>query len=245
MSNESFIRANEIEVRPCRITEKSAHLLLYQDARRVQNVLDETYGPLNWQREYYEANSMLFCKIGIRNNETGEWIWKADTGSSGGMEEEKSLASDAFKRAAVSWGIGRELYSVPSIQVELNPKDFYNNEFKQSFKVKDILIENGLIMSLTLVDKWGNTRFVYDRNTNVPRKEQCSEVKEKTSREEEFINFCSKMKEQGADKDNLQRFYKYFMSGTAKDPKVKVLDKWKNPIPEKMWDWWINGSKTA
>ena len=202
MSCESYIRANEIEVRPSKITDKTAHLLLYQDARRVQNVLDDKYGPLEWQREYYEANSMLFCRIGVRNGETGEWIWKSDTGSSGGVEEEKSLASDAFKRAAVSWGIGRELYTVPNIQVDLNPKDFYNDEFKQSFKVKDISIENGLIMSLTIVDKWGNTRFTYDRNTNVPRKEQCSAVKDKPSREEEFINYCSKLKEQG-----LEQFY--------------------------------------
>ena len=239
MCSGGYIQANEIEVRPCKISEKTAHLLMYQDARRVQKVLDATYGPLNWQREYYEANSMLFCKIGVRNSETGEWIWKSDTGSSGGLEEEKSLASDAFKRAAVSWGIGRELYSIPSIRVELNPKDYYNDEFKQSFKVKDISIKDGLIMSLTIVDKWGNTRFTYDRDSSKTIVEK-KDVKTKPSREEEFTAYCTKLKKEGVDTNELNRFYHYFMNRTAKDPDKKVLDEWKNPIPEKMWKWWIS-----
>ena len=187
---------------------------------------------------------MLFCKIGVRNSETGEWIWKSDTGSSGGFEEEKSLASDAFKRAAVSWGIGRELYSVPSIHVDLNAKDFYQNEFKQTFKVKDILIENCQIMSLEIVDKWGNPRYSYNRNTNQVSKGQSSEETSTPSRKDVFTRFCSKMKEQGEDKNELTKFYNYFMKPTTRDPKKSVLDVWKNPVHEKMWDWWINGVKT-
>ena len=240
MMVEDYIRAGEIEVRPQSVTEKSAHLLLYQDARRVQNVLDAKYGAMNWQRVYYEANGMLFCKIGVRDSETGEWVWKSDTGSSGGKEEEKSLASDAFKRAAVSWGIGRELYSVPSIKVDLLPKDFYNDEFKQSFKVKDISIEKGVIMSLTIVDKWGNPRFNYVRNENQVVEKQGNKKEENLSVEEKFTRFCSMKKEEGVDNDKLQRFYNYFMGPTAKDKTKKVLDVWKNPVPEKMWNWWLN-----
>jgi len=235
----NYIRANEIEVRPQGITETTAHLLLYQDARRVQNYLDDTYGALNWQREYYEANSMLFCRIGIKNNETGEWIWKSDTGSSGGVEEEKSLASDAFKRAAVSWGIGRELYSVPSIKVELTPKDFFNDDFKQSFKVKDITIENGLIMTLTIVDRFGITRFTYDRNASRTNKEQDREINPKISVVDKFEEFCSKLEKEGVDEEKRKKFYHYFMHASANDPEKRVIDVWKNPIPEKMWDWWI------
>lgn len=239
MSSGGYIQANEIEVRTQRVTDKSAYLLLYQDARRVQNVLDATYGPLNWQREYYESNSMLFCKIGIRSSETGEWIWKSDTGSASGVEGEKTLASDAFKRAAVSWGIGRELYSVPSIMVDLNPKDFYNNELKQSFKVKDIVVENGQIMSLTIVDKWGNERYNYDRNAN----NQNVEDKQKPTRKEALTQFCTKMKEKGVDKDDLKRFYDFYMKPSEKDPSKSVLELWNNPVPEKMWDWWKSKSE--
>lgn len=244
MSNDcriSSIRENEIDVRPNKITDKSVQLLLYQDARRVQNVLDSTYGPLNWQREYYEANSMLFCKIGIKNSETGEWIWKSDTGSSGGVEEEKSLASDAFKRAAVSWGIGRELYSVSNIYVDLNEKDFYNNEFKQTFKVKEISIEDGIIMTLIIVDKYGKIRFNYSRDTPLAG----SDTKPKT-REDELTAFCSKKKrEQGVDIKQLKKFYNYFMAPSANNPKIKVIDSWNNPIPEKMWDWWMSKNDKA
>lgn len=243
--SSNYIRANEIEVRPQRITEKNANLLLYQDARRVQNYLDDTYGPLNWQREYYEANSMLFCRIGIKNNETGEWIWKSDTGSSGGVEEEKSLASDAFKRAAVSWGIGRELYSVPSIKVDLNPKDFFNGDFKQSFKVEDISIENGLIMKLTIVDKFGSIRFTYDRKDSRKGQAQNREIYTKQSAADKFTEYCSKLKEQGVDEEEMKKFFHYFMRESATDPDKKVIEVWKNPVPEKMWEWWIRNKKVS
>ena len=36
------------------------------------------------------------------------------------MEAEKGRISDAFKRAAVHWGVGRYLYNLPNVWVPLN-----------------------------------------------------------------------------------------------------------------------------
>jgi hypothetical protein len=82
----------------------------YITARDVQAVLDEACGPENWQSEFYKIGDTLFCRIGIRVN--GEWVWKSDCGESSDISPEKGEASDAFKRAAVMWGVGRFLYSV-------------------------------------------------------------------------------------------------------------------------------------
>ena len=46
------LRADEIDVRVAQISEKGAQLLLYKDARCDMNILDETVGPMGWQREH-------------------------------------------------------------------------------------------------------------------------------------------------------------------------------------------------
>lgn len=55
----------------------------------------------------------------IHKNEAGEWITKEDVGELSNVAANKGRASDAFKRAATNWGIGRELYSSPKIQLIL------------------------------------------------------------------------------------------------------------------------------
>lgn len=159
------LRADEVEVRPAEARNGKTTLLLYQDARCGMNILDEALGTLGWQKEYYEAKGLLMCKIGIRSPTTGEWLWKSDTGSESNIEADKGLASDAFKRAAVSWGIGRELYTAPKIVVPLTDKDMFNGKLCQSFKVKEMSVDNGLITSLTIIDKWGHERFKWGEPT--------------------------------------------------------------------------------
>ena len=92
----------------------------YIDARDCMDILDKVCGPEKWQSIFYEANGLLFCKVGILCD-TGrepsqpytEWVWKSDTGSESKVEKDKGHVSDAFKRACVEWGIGRFLYRLP------------------------------------------------------------------------------------------------------------------------------------
>ena len=89
----------------------------YIDARDCQDLLDEVCGPSNWQSIFYEENGLLFCKVGIFCGDSTagikSWVWKSDTGSESKVEKDKGHVSDAFKRACVSWGIGRFLYRLP------------------------------------------------------------------------------------------------------------------------------------
>ncbi len=110
-----LLRADEIDVRIGQINKAGVSLLLYKDARCDQNILDETVGPYNWQRHHSRDNAN--CILAIRNEHTGEWIEKEDTGVESYTEKEKGLASDSFKRAAFNWGIGRELYTAPKMFV--------------------------------------------------------------------------------------------------------------------------------
>ena len=136
------LRPDEVEVRPAEAKDgRKATLLLYQDARCAMNILDSMLGPMAWQREYYEAAGLLFCKIGIYDSDSNQWLWKSDTGSKSNIEEDKGLASDAFKRAAVAWGIGRELYTAPRITIDLTEKDLFNGKLCQSFHVGNMEVK--------------------------------------------------------------------------------------------------------
>ena len=106
-----LLNADEIDCRVSAVSEKGLSLLLYKDARVDMNILDETVGPMNWQRKHTRENSN--CVVSIWDGEKNQWIEKEDTGTESFTEKEKGLASDSFKRACFNWGIGRELYTTP------------------------------------------------------------------------------------------------------------------------------------
>jgi hypothetical protein len=93
--------------------------LAYIDARTVADRLDSFVGCDNWQCNYTAGvNGSIVCNLGIRMS-GGEWIWKADGAGATDIEGEKGALSDAFKRAAVRWGIGRYLYDIKAPWVPL------------------------------------------------------------------------------------------------------------------------------
>lgn len=101
--------------------------LAYIDARDVMDRLDEVCTPAGWQNRYSHANGKTVCDIAIKCD--GEWVWKADGAGDTDTEAEKGALSDAIKRAAVRWGIGRYLYDVESPWVSIEPAG-------KSFKIK-------------------------------------------------------------------------------------------------------------
>lgn len=84
--------------------------LAYIDARDVMARLDEACGPGGWQCRYPHAGQKTICEIGVKVGD--EWVWRADGAGDTDFEAEKGAISDAFKRAAVKWGVGRYLYDV-------------------------------------------------------------------------------------------------------------------------------------
>lgn len=115
--------------------------LAYVDARDVMNRLDDVLGPENWQ-DIYDHTEPYICRIGIKID--GEWVWKSNGAGDTRVEAEKGAMSDAFKRAAVMWGIGRYLYDMPNIWVDL---DQYENIEKKEYStlteaLKRVCLEN-------------------------------------------------------------------------------------------------------
>ena len=102
--------------------------LAFIDARDVMERLDDVCSPAGWQCRYSHANGKTVCDIGVKAGE--EWVWKADGAGDSDVEAEKGALSDAFKRAAVRFGVGRYLYDVDAPWVALEPAG-------RSFKIKD------------------------------------------------------------------------------------------------------------
>ena len=93
--------------------------LAYIDSRDVQKRLDEVLGISNW-RDYLERVDGGFVS-GIEIRIDGEWIRRSDAAGDTHVEALKGGASDAFKRAAAKWGVGRYLYYLPNIWVKIRP----------------------------------------------------------------------------------------------------------------------------
>ena len=92
-----------------------ANMLCYVDARYVQDKLDDIMGVGNWSSDFIEIKGSLFCRITIsflRDNGDIGIVSKMDCGTESNVEKQKGEASDAFKRAAVHFGIGRDLYNL-------------------------------------------------------------------------------------------------------------------------------------
>jgi hypothetical protein len=151
------LTAEDIECRVQSVKANGLVLLLYKNARVDMNILDETVGMENWQREHYECKGNLFCRVGINVNydkpeKEPLWVWKADCGTESNTEKEKGESSDSFKRACTNVGIGRCLYTSPFIWVGADKCNIQSGKCYDKFAVEKIKIENKKIVGLSIVN---------------------------------------------------------------------------------------------
>ena len=159
-----LLRADEIECRIGMINEKGLSLLLYKDARVDMKILDEVYGQFNWQRKHEVIGGNLYCTVSIWDEEKHQWISKMDVGTKSNTEQEKGEASDSFKRACFSHGIGRELYTAPFIWISADKTNIHRKNDRyvtyDKFRVTDIAYnDNREITGLSIGNQDG--RIVY------------------------------------------------------------------------------------
>jgi hypothetical protein len=109
-----------------KVFSKNGKQIHYTTARTIMNRLDQVLGPENWWDDYTPGEHSVLCRLSIRLPD-GSVLTKADAGGYAGMADEgdddKSGYSDAFKRAAVKFGVARYLYrdGVPSFVAERTP----------------------------------------------------------------------------------------------------------------------------
>ena len=88
-----------------------AMCLAYITNRAIQTRLDSIVGPANWYNRFRKGpQGGVLCGLSLRVGE--DWVTKWDGAENTEFESVKGGLSDAMKRAAVLWGIGRYLYNL-------------------------------------------------------------------------------------------------------------------------------------
>ena len=115
----------EVKFKPQSVKGNRALALAYIDCRVIQDRLDAVLGVENWMDEYeILTDGSVMCRLKLRLN--GEWVVKTDVGSPSEQPDSgdrlKAAFSDAMKRAAVKFGIGRYLYRLPAVWSDYDPQ---------------------------------------------------------------------------------------------------------------------------
>ncbi len=107
-----------------------AKVVPYITARAVADRLTEVFGVLGWKESYREVvlNHKpgnppvvgMICRLEAWDGE--KWIPREDAAELTDIEPLKGGISDAFKRAAVKWGIGRDLYRIDTQWANIGPR---------------------------------------------------------------------------------------------------------------------------
>ena len=115
----------EVKFKPQSVKGNRALALAYIDCRVIQDRLDDVLGVENWMDEYeILTEGSVMCRLRLKLN--GEWVTKSDVGSPSEQPDQgdrlKAAFSDALKRAAVKFGIGRYLYRLPAVWADYDPQ---------------------------------------------------------------------------------------------------------------------------
>ena len=119
---------DEIEWRVLRTNKDKTkgQVAAYVDSRAIQYRLDAVLGRENWKNQFVTVQgnnndtTSHICTLSIYYPERGEWISKSDGAGSTDVEPVKGGLSNAFKRAASMWCIGRYLYGLKNIWAKLD-----------------------------------------------------------------------------------------------------------------------------
>jgi hypothetical protein len=115
----------DVKFKPQVVQGNRALALGYVDARVIQDRLDEVLGVEGWQDDYEcLPDGSVVCRLRLRIGD--EWVTKVDVGGPSeqpdGGDRLKAAFSDALKRAAVKFSVGRYLYRLPAQWVDYDPQ---------------------------------------------------------------------------------------------------------------------------
>ena len=98
--------------------KKRAMIMPYVTGRAIMDRLDLVFGPAGWSDSYERIDGKAWrCRITATID--GRDVFKEGLSDEPQIEAIKGGASGALKRAAVKWGIGRYLYRLPAVWVDI------------------------------------------------------------------------------------------------------------------------------
>jgi hypothetical protein len=116
-------REVEVKIQAVNRDRTRAQVVAYVDARTVLDRLDEAVGPTGWSDSYEVltngADGDGRRLVEVKCTLTVLGVSKEDVGEGDSL---KAAFSDALKRAAVKFGVGRYLYRLPKVWADLDER---------------------------------------------------------------------------------------------------------------------------
>lgn len=238
------LKASEIDARVSTVTESGCSILLYKDARCDMNLLDETVGNENWQREHQLIGDRLYCTVKVWDAEKNQWICKQDVGTESYTEKEKGQASDSFKRACFNLGIGRELYTAPFIWISNTKCSISEKNGKYTtydrFTVDDIGYDEDGNINRLVIRNMGSTfkkrdEIAYQLGEAQTEEEKAQEKYDKTAEEkitDMHVKSIRTTIEKNPDAMSEEGICKYFKIKKLEDMTMVQMREWLRLINE-------------
>lgn len=118
--------ASEVKFKPQSVKGNRAMAIAFIDARLVMDRLDDVVGVDGWQDEYTPTgeDGGVICRLSLKIG--GVWVSKTDVGGQSEQPDSgdrtKAAFSDALKRTAVKFGIGRYIYRLGHQWCDYDPQ---------------------------------------------------------------------------------------------------------------------------
>lgn len=143
---------HEIEWRVQSVKNGKTTVVPYITNRAVIKRFNDVFGPMNWKSETTPLTGAFIGTLSVWCDEKKQWVSKQDISDNSHIEPLKGGVSGAYKRAAVHWGLGVELYEYPMVQIEGEFKfiphwaenrlnDIVNGKIDGTFSLDYILIQ--------------------------------------------------------------------------------------------------------
>ena len=149
----------------------------YVTNRAIQNRLDDVVGPENWYNDFKPWHSIgkkesQICGISIYFEGRG-FVTKWDGAEDSDIEPVKGGLSDSMKRAAYQWGIGRILYNMDTVWVEIEKRNKgYAIKDSERSKLDDAYMKMLKKLGLTAAPPGGVQSTLTPKNTRADRPAQ-------------------------------------------------------------------------
>jgi hypothetical protein len=146
------LTAQEIEWRVQSQTKDGQKIIVvpYITNRCVMQRFDDQFGWAGWQNEIKEIEGGFLCTITAVLS-GGEIVRKTDGASRTGIEPVKGGISDAMKRCAVQFGLGRSLYDFPKVFIETTDKYIPNWATPLLDKMVDKINGGGVVRDVVVL----------------------------------------------------------------------------------------------
>lgn len=124
----------------------------YLTNRCVMERFDKACGATGWKNTFEEWRTKgVKCGISVWVEDRKEWVTKYDGADETNIEPTKGGFSDSMKRSAVQWGLGRDLYDYPMIQLEGETRFISRQQEKQLAQLSKNISEGNETREYVLV----------------------------------------------------------------------------------------------